>query len=128
MKPLTNVQPDDVQRQTKYQTAKGKQNEIAAVVGQALPSLSAYEQRVGRGKIENAWVVGKIRRPIQESRHETGKFSECALAPDVDPTFFGIPGRQLENAKHQRDEIRETTRDPDDDRAWTCCGCRRDPP
>src|SRR5262249_31103451 len=88
---------------------------------------AANEQQIAGGKVQQRREIRQVRSPIQPARHEGGGGTKRTFSPDVNATLFGITRRELQRRKDERDEETNGGDDPNDERAWPGCGCRRNP-
>ena len=91
MKPLSDVESDEIQNKAKRKTGESNDDEIGSVRRKVLPSVSADKQRIARRKIEHAGKVRKVRGPIHPAGHESRELSESLLAPEIHAPLFRIP-------------------------------------
>src|SRR5439155_13593756 len=106
VKPLSDIEANKIQYESNCQTDCSGEYEKEAAIGKVLPSVTADEQSVACGKIQNTGIVRQIGCPVHPPGHEAGEFSEGFLTPQVNPSLFRISRREFQHAKRQWDKIR----------------------
>ena len=85
------------------------------------------EKDVASGEVEDGGEVGEIADPVHPGGEEAGLFAKCDFGPDVEATFGGIAGREMNDGEGEGNVEEEPREEPDDEGRGTVAGGGGDP-
>ena len=127
VQPLADGESDEIQKGAESEAEKREEEKVSFIFGERLPARRADVERVTRGEIEDGGIVRKVAGPVSPTGDESGKFSEGALAPDVEAAFLRIARRKFHHGKRERKIKRAPGDQPDYNGTCADGGGRGDP-